>query len=111
MRNMANSLVEAIERMLDEHLPAARLRAPHDHDESGDDNSGFGRGFRDHFQDGRDDCGGGRCADHENRRAGGDRDHDRCVRFDNEDESQGSHEEEYDGDYNPFAHRGPFECH
>jgi hypothetical protein len=42
---MANSLVEAMERMLDERLPAARRRAPHHHDESGDENSGCGRGF------------------------------------------------------------------
>jgi hypothetical protein len=37
----------------------------------------------------------------ENQRAGGDRDHDRRVRFDDEDESQGSHEE-YNDDENPF---------
>jgi hypothetical protein len=98
---MDNSLVEAMERMLDERLPAARRRAPHHHDESGDENSGFGRGFRDHFQGGRDDRGGGRRAGHENQRAGGDRDHDRRVRFDDEDESQGSHEE-YNDDENPF---------
>jgi hypothetical protein len=66
--------------------------------------------FRDHFQGGRDDRGGGRRAGHENRRAGGDRDHDRRVRFDDEDESQGSHEE-YNDDENPFAHHGPFERH
>jgi hypothetical protein len=108
---MANSLVEAMERMLDERLPAVRRRAPHHHDESGDENSGFGHGFCDHFQGGRDDRGGGRCAGHENRCAGGDRDHDRRVHFNDEDESQGSHEEEYDDDENSFAHRGPFEHH
>jgi hypothetical protein len=108
MRNMTNSLVEAMGRMLDERLPAARRRAPHHRDESGDDNSGYGHGFRDHFQGGR---GGGRRAGHEHRRAGGDRDHDRRVRFDDEDESHGSHEEEYNDDENPFAHRGPFERH
>jgi hypothetical protein len=113
MRNMANSLVEAMERMLDECLPAARRRAPHHRDESSDENSGFERGFRDHFQGGRDDHGGGRRAGHENRCAGGDRDHDRRVRFDDEDESTGSHKEEYDDDddENPFAHCGPFERH
>jgi hypothetical protein len=67
MRNMANSLVEAIDRMLDERLPGARRRAPHHHDESGDENSCFERGFRDHFRGGRDDHGGGRHAGHENR--------------------------------------------
>jgi hypothetical protein len=41
MCNMANSLVEAMERMLDERLPAARQRAPHHHDESIDENSRF----------------------------------------------------------------------
>jgi hypothetical protein len=41
MRNMANSLVEAMERMLDERLLAARRRVPHHHDESGGENSGF----------------------------------------------------------------------
>jgi hypothetical protein len=102
MRNMANLLVEAMERMLDERLPAARRRAPHHHDESGVENSSFGRGFCDHFQGGRDDRGGGMCAGHENRCAGGDRDHDRRVRFDDEDESQGSHEEEYHDDEKPF---------
>jgi hypothetical protein len=111
MRNMANSLVEAMERMLDERLPAARRRAPYHHDESGDESSGFEHGFRDHFQGGHDDRGGGRRAGHENQRAGGDRDHDRRVRFDDEDESQGSHEKEYNDDENPFAHRGPFERH
>jgi hypothetical protein len=111
MRNMAKSLVEAMERMLDECFPAVRRRDPHHHDESGDESSGFERGFRDHFQGGRDDRGGGgRCVGHENRHAGGDRDHGRRVRFDDEDESQGSHEEEYDDDENPFAHCGPFEC-
>jgi hypothetical protein len=58
MHNMTNSLVEAMERMLDEDLPAARRIASHHHDESGDENSGFGRGFRDHFQGCRDDRGG-----------------------------------------------------
>jgi hypothetical protein len=111
MHNMANWLVEAMERMLDERLPGTRRRAPHHHDESGDENSGFERGFRDHFQGGRDDLGGGRRAGHENRRAGGDRDHDRRVCFDDEDESQGCREEKYDDDENPFAHRGPFERH
>jgi hypothetical protein len=50
MRNMANLLVEAMERMLDERLPAARRRAPHHHDESGVENSSFRRGFCDHFK-------------------------------------------------------------
>jgi hypothetical protein len=111
MRNMANSLVETMERMLDERLLAARRTAPHHHDEFSDENSGFGHGFRDHFQCGHGDRGGGRRAGQENRRAGGDRDHDHRVRFDDEDESQGSHEEEYDDDENPFAHCGPFERH
>ena len=93
MRNMANSLVEAMERMLDDRLPAARRRAPHHHDESGDENSGFGRGFRDHFEGGHDGRGGGWRAGHEDRRVGGDRGHGRRVHFDDEDESQGSHEE------------------
>jgi hypothetical protein len=69
MRNMANSLVEAMERMLDECLLVVRQRAPHHHDESNDENSGIRHGFNDHFEGGRDDRGGERHAGHEDWRA------------------------------------------
>jgi hypothetical protein len=101
--------MEAMERMLDDHLPTVRRRAPHHHDESGDENSGFGHGFRDHFEGGRDDRGGRRHAGHEDRRVGGGHGNGRRVCFDDEDESQGIHEEEYDDDENPFANGGRFE--
>jgi hypothetical protein len=111
MRHMANSLVEAMERMFDERLPVARRRAPRHQEESGDENSGFGRGFRDHYVDGLDGRGGGRRAGLEDRRARDDCAHGRHVRFDDEAESHGSHEEEFDDDddENPFAHGGRFD--
>jgi len=57
---MANSLVEAMERMLDARLPTEGGRGPHrrheenHREESGDENSGFGHGF-DRFGDGHGD--------------------------------------------------------
>ena len=48
VRHMANSLVEAMERMLDARLPTEGGRGPHrrheenHREESGDENSGFG---------------------------------------------------------------------
>ena len=56
LRQMANSLLEAMERMFNERLPAAGGRGPHHqhednhHEEFGDENSGFGNGFHDYFR-------------------------------------------------------------
>ena len=40
LHQLENSLLEAMERMFNEHLPTAGGRGPH-HEESGDENSGF----------------------------------------------------------------------
>ena len=112
MRHMANSLVEAMERMLDARLPAEGGRGPHHRheenhrEESGDENSGFGHGF-DRFGDGHGGHGGGRRADFDNQR-GGRRAHGRRVRFEDEESEYNAHEGSYD-DENPFAHGGRFE--
>ena len=45
---MADSPLEAMERMLDARMPADRRRAPrHQYDESGGENSDVGHGFHD----------------------------------------------------------------
>src|SRR6185437_4832828 len=46
LHQLQNSLLEAMERMFNERLPAAGGRGPH-HEESGDENFGFGNGFHD----------------------------------------------------------------
>ena len=48
LHQLGNSLLEAMERMFNERLPAAGGRGPHQ-EESGDENSGFGNGFHDRF--------------------------------------------------------------
>ena len=62
LHQLQNSLLEAMERMFNERLPAASGRGPHQ-EESGDENSGFGNGFHDHFGNGHGGRGGGRRAD------------------------------------------------
>jgi len=90
LRQMANSLLEAMERMLNDHLPAAGGRGPHrqhqdnHREEFGDENSGFGNGFRDHFRDGRGGRGGGRQADYDDQCGGHGSSH--RVHFDDEEE-------------------------
>ena len=62
LRQMANSLLEAMERMFNERMPANGQRAPrHQYDESGGENSDAGHGLHDRFRDGH---GGGRRAGH-----------------------------------------------
>ena len=62
LHQLQNSLLEAMERMFNERLPAAGGRGPHQ-EESGDENSGFGNGFHDRFGNGHGVGGGGRRAD------------------------------------------------
>ena len=118
LHQMADSIVEAVERMFDTRLPAAGGRGAHrpheDHhrEESGDENSGFGHGFE-HFGRGRGGHGGGRRADFDNQRGGrrayGRRAHGRHVRFDDE-EFENHHEDEgSDDNENPFGRDGRFE--
>ena len=110
LRQLGNSLLEAMERMFNERFPAVGGRGPQE-EEYGDENSGFGNGFHDHFGNGRGGRGGGRRADFDQygggRRAdfynqhGGGRRHDRHMHFDDKDEG-------FDDNENPFAHHGRF---
>jgi len=70
LHQLQNSLLEAMERMFNERLPAAGGQGPHQ-EESGDENSGFGNGFHDHFGNGHGARGGGRRADFREQRGGG----------------------------------------
>jgi len=112
VRHMANSLVEAMERLLDARLPVEGGRGPHHRheenhrEESGDENSGFGHGF-DHFGDGHGGHGGGRRAGFDNQ-CGGRRAHGRRVRFEDEDEVHDEYEAGFDDNENPFGHHGRF---
>nr|TKV94620.1 hypothetical protein SEVIR_9G307300v2 [Setaria viridis] len=109
LHQLQHLLLEVRERRFNERLPAAGGRAlQHQHEEFGDENSCFGHGFHDRYGGGRDGHGGGRSAGHEDRRTGGDCGHGHRVRFDDEDESQSSHEEGYDDDENPFVNHGQF---
>ena len=113
LRQLGNSLLEAMERMFNERLPAAGGRGPQE-EEFGDKNSRFGNGFHDHFGNGRGGRGGGRRADFDQygggRRAdfynqhGRGRRHDRHVHFDDKDEG-------FDDNENPSAHHGRFGQH
>ena len=69
LHQLQNSLLEAMERMFNERLPAAGGRGPHQ-EESGDENSGFGNGFHDRFGNGHGGRSGGRRADF-NQQGGG----------------------------------------
>lgn len=100
---MANSLLEAMERMFNERLPGGRVPQ---HEESGDENSGFADGFHDHFRNGRARHGGGRRAGDDDQRVGRDRGRDRRVHFDDEEEILYDLDEEFDDNENPFANRG-----
>jgi hypothetical protein len=111
LHQMVDSLVGAMERMLNERLPTAggwRLRH-HDlegfnHEESRDENSGFDHEF-DPFGDGRRGYGDGRCADLDNPR-GMCRAHGHRVRF--EDEEYEDRDRDEGSDENPFANDGMF---
>jgi len=101
LHQMANSLLQAMERMLDARIPADGKRAPrHQSNESGAENS---NGGHDHFRDG---CGGGRRAGHHGQDGG--RTHGRGrghrVHFDDEEFDNFDHEE--GSDEKPFANDG-----
>jgi hypothetical protein len=92
LHQLQNSLLQAMERMFNERLPAVGGRIPRNqYEELGGENSGYGDV---HFRDGRD-CRGG--DDHERGRR---------VHFDDEDEFQENSDE--GSDFNPFANRGRF---
>jgi len=108
LHQMANSFLEAMERMLNARMPADRRRAPrHQYDESGGENSDA---RHDRF---RDDCGGGRRASH--RRRDGGRAHgrgrDHRVRLEDEESDDFDHEEGFGDNENPFANDGLFGQH
>ena len=63
LHQLQNSLLEAMERMFNERLPTSGGRGPHQ-EESGDENSGFGNGFHDHFSNGHGGRSGGQRADY-----------------------------------------------
>lgn len=65
LHRLQNSLLDAMERMFNERLPAGdRRERRHQHEDSSDENSSFMHGSHVHFRGGRDDrCGGGRRAD------------------------------------------------
>jgi len=115
LRQLENSLLEAMERMFNERLPAAGGRGPQE-EEFGDENSGFGNGFHDHFGNGRrgrrggwhadfDQHGGGWRADFYNQHGGGRR-RDSHVHFDDEDEARDEYDDGFNDNENPFAHHG-----
>jgi len=101
LRQMADSLLQAMERMLDARIPADGWRAPrHQFDKSGAENSDAGH---DCFRDGR---GGGRRAGHHGQDGGRAHGHGRGhhVRFD--DEEFDNFDQEERSDENPFAYDG-----
>jgi hypothetical protein len=108
---MADSLVEAMERMFNERLSVIGGRRLHHRDleefyreESGDENSSFGHEF-DPFGDGRRSYGDGRHVDFDNPR-GRHHAHGWQVRF--EDEKFKDRDREEGSDENPFANNGIF---
>jgi hypothetical protein len=111
LQQMADSLVGAMERMINEHLPVIGGRRLHHRDpeefnceEYGDENSGFGHEF-DPFGGGHRGYGDGRHSNFDNfhrRRCA----HGRRVRF--EDEEFEDRDREEGSDENPFANDGMF---
>ena len=79
LHQLQNSLLEAMERMFNERLPAAGGRGPHQENSDGHG----GNGFHDRFGNGHGGRGGGRRADFRDQRGGG-HGHDRHVHFDDE---------------------------
>ena len=102
LRQLRNSLLDAMERVFNERLPAAGGRGPQE-EEFGDENSGFGNRFHDHFGNGR----GGRRADFYNQHGGGLR-RDHHVHFDDEDEARDEYDDGFNDNENLFAHHGRF---
>ena len=102
LRQLGNSLLEAMERMFNERLLTAGGRGPQE-EEFGDENSGFGNRFHDHFGNGR----GGRRADFYNQHGGGRR-RDRCVHFDDQNEARDEYDDGFNDIKNPFARQGQF---
>jgi len=101
LHQMADSLLQAMERMLDARIPADGQRAPqHQYDESGAQNSDAGH---DRFRDGH--VGGRRAAHHgqDGGRAHG-RGHGHHVHFDDEEFYNFDHEER--SDENLFSNDG-----
>jgi hypothetical protein len=111
LHHMADSLMEAMERMFNERLPTIGGQRIHHRDpeefnreESGDEDSGFVHKF-DPFGDGRRGYGDGRRANFNNP-CGRCRAHGHRVRF--EDEEFEDHDREEGSDENPFANDGMF---
>jgi hypothetical protein len=111
LRHRETSLLEAMERLLNDRLPAAGGRAPrHQHDdESGAENSGATSDFSGRFQG---DHRGGRRAGRDGQRGRGapGRGFGRHVRFDEDGVHPSDHDDEYDN-ANPFANHGRFGQH
>ena len=82
LHQLQNSLLEAMERMFNECLPAMGGRGSHQ-EESRDENSGFGNGFHDRFGNGHGGRGGGWRADFRDQ-CGGGHGRDCQVHFDDE---------------------------
>jgi hypothetical protein len=111
LHQMTDSLVGAMERMLNERLPVTRGQRLHhcdpnefNREESGDENFGFGHEF-DPFGDGRRGYGDGHHTNFDNLH-GRRRAHGRRVRF--EDEESEDHDREEGSDENPFPNDGMF---
>ncbi|KAG8088439.1 hypothetical protein GUJ93_ZPchr0010g9488 [Zizania palustris] len=102
LRQLGDTLLQAMERMLNERLPAAGGRDhQHPNEESGDENSGFGDGFHGHHRGGQD-------GDRRARRWHG---HDRHVHFHNEEEIHSESDGGFDDNENPFADHRRFGHH
>jgi len=97
LRQMADSLLQAMERMLDARIPANGQWAPqHQYDESGAENSGAGH---DRFKDGHS---GGRWAGHHGQDGGRAHGHGRGHRVHSNDEEFDNCHQEEESDENPF---------
>jgi hypothetical protein len=111
LRQLGNSLLEAMERMLNEHLPPNGGRDPQQQNEEfGDENSSFGNNFHEFFGAGHGGRGGGRHAGRDNRHGRG-RGRGRHVHFVHDDEVHRNSDVAFDEDENPFADHGRFEHH
>jgi hypothetical protein len=111
LRQLGNSLLEAMVRMLNEHLPPNGGRDPQQQNEEfGDENSSFGNNFHEIFGAGHGGRGGGRHAGRDNRHGRG-RGRGRHVHFGHDDEVHRNSDDAFDEDENPFADHGRFEHH
>jgi len=101
LRQMVDSLLQAMERMLDARIPMDGWRAPrHQSDESGAENSDAGH---DRFRDGR---GGGRQAGRHGQDGGSAHGHGHGHRVHFDDEEFDKFHQEERSDENPFAYDG-----